>query len=81
MYELTGYLYCDIHNPGEEPVVGYSCWFLTESETDGFVGRCAVKVFFPASKFPEFKPQIGDQYMLVFPQNSKKLKAYQTVDD
>lgn len=80
MYELTGYLYCDIHNPGEDPVVGYSCWFLTDSETDGFVGRCAVKVFFPASKFPDFKPQIGDNYMLVFPQNSKKLKAYQVVD-
>lgn len=80
MYELTGYLYCDIHNPGEEPVVGHSCWFLTDSETDGFVGRCAVKVFFPASKFPEFTPEIGDNYMLVFPQNSKKLKAYQKID-
>lgn len=80
MYELTGYLYCDIHNEGEDPVVGYSCWFLTESETDGFVGRCAVKVFFPAAKFPEFEPEMGERYMLAFAQNSKKLKFYQKID-
>lgn len=80
MYELVGYLYCDIHNEGQKPTIGYSCWFLTESESDGFVGRCGVKCFFPTEKFPEFNPEIGGHYLVVFGQNSKKVKAYQKLD-
>lgn len=80
MYELTGYLYCDFAEEGQEPVKGYSCWFLTDSETRGFQGRQGAKVFFPTERFPDFKPQIGDKYLLIFPPKSKRLKAYQKLD-
>ena len=81
MYELVGYRYVDIEaeRRNDRDLKGYSCWFLMEENDEEFTGRSGVKVFFSSDKYPEFKPQIGDKYLLIFNQKGK-LQAYQQLD-
>ncbi len=81
MYELVGYRYVDIpaERKNDRDLKGHSCWFLVDENDDDFHGRSAVKVFFPEDKYPDFKPQIGDKYLLIFNQKGK-LQAYQKLD-
>ena len=78
MYELKGYRYVEMADGGKE-IVGYSCWFLVEENDDDFYGYSGVKVFFSVDKYPDFKPQIGGKYLLIFNQKGKLL-TYQTLD-
>ena len=82
MYELVGYRYCEIEakSKNEQDLIGFSCHFLMEEIDKEFTGRSGVKVFFSSDKFPEFKPQIGDKYLLIFNQKGK-LQGYQKLDD
>ena len=81
MYELVGYRYCEIEakSKGEQDLKGFSCHFLMDEIDKDFVGRSGVKVFFSEERFPDLKPQIGDQYLLIFNQKGK-LQAYQKLD-
>ena len=81
MYELVGYRYCEIEakSKGEQDLKGFSCHFLMDEIDKDFVGRSGVKVFFSEERFPDFKPEIGDQYLLIFNQKGK-LQAYQKLD-
>lgn len=78
MYELVGYRYVDMADGGKE-IKGNSCWFLAEENDDDFHGRSGVKVFFSDDKFPEFSPNLGDRYLLIFNQKGK-LQAFQKLD-
>lgn len=78
MYELVGYRYVEMADGGKE-IKGNSCWFLVEENDDEFHGRSGAKVFFSADKYPDFNPQIGDKYLLIFNQKGK-LQAYQKLD-
>lgn len=78
MYELVGYRYVNMTDGGKD-VIGYSCWFLVEENDDEFYGRSGVKVFFSTVKYPDFKPVLGDKYLLIFNQKGK-LQAYQKLD-
>lgn len=81
MYELVGYQHVDIpaKNRNDSDVVGYSCWFLMEETNPDYVGRSGVKVFFSDERFPDFKPEVGEKYLLIFNQKGK-LRAYQKLD-
>ena len=81
MYELVGFQHVDIpaKNRNDRDVIGNSCWFLMEENNPDFTGRSAVKVFFSDELYPDFKPQIGDRYLLIFNQKGK-LQAYQMID-
>ena len=78
MYELVGHRYVEMTDGGKE-IVGYSCWFLVEENDDEFHGRSGAKVFFSTDKYPEFRPQIGDKYLLIFNQKGK-LQGFQKLD-
>lgn len=78
MYELVGYRYVEMTDGGKV-IVGNSCWFLVEENDSEFHGRSGAKVFFSADKYPDFRPQIGDKYLLIFNQKGK-LQAYQKLD-
>lgn len=81
MYELVGYRYCDIpaKTSNDRDMRGYSCWFLMDENDAEFKGRSGVKVFFSDDKYPDFKPQLNDRYLLIFNQKGK-LQAYQKLD-
>lgn len=81
MYELVGYQHVDIpaKSRNDRDVVGYSCHFLMEEQNPDFIGRSGCKVFFSDDQYPEFKPQIGDKYLLIFNQKGK-LQAFQKLD-
>ena len=81
MYELVGFQHVDIpaKSRGDSDVVGYSCWFLMQENNPEFTGRSGVKVFFSDERYPDFHPQIGDKYLLIFNQKGK-LQAYQKLD-
>ena len=81
MYELVGFQHVDIpaKSRGDSDVVGYSCWFLMQENNPEFTGRSGVKVFFSDERYPDFQPQIGDKYLLIFNQKGK-LQAYQKLD-
>ena len=44
-----------------------------------FTLAVCVKVFFSSDKFPDFKPMIGDKYLLIFNQKGK-LQGFQKLD-
>ena len=73
MYELVGYQHVDIpaKSRNDRDVVGYSCHFLMEEHNPDFTGRSGCKVFISDELYPDFKPQIGDRYLLVFNQKGK----------
>lgn len=81
MYELVGYRYVDIEaeRKNDRDLHGYSCHFLMEENDEEFTGRSGVKVFFSDDKFPDFNPQIGDKYLLIFNQKGK-LQGFQKLD-
>lgn len=81
MYELVGYRYVDIvaEKKTDRDMQGYSCWFLMDETDPEFKGRSAVKVFFPTDRYPEFTPQIGDRFLLIFNQKGK-LQGFQKLD-
>ena len=81
MYELVGYRYVDIEaeRKNDRDLHGYSCHFLMEERDEEFTGRSGVKVFFSSDIYPDFKPQIGDKYILIFNQKGK-LQGYQKLD-
>lgn len=81
MYELVGYRYCEIEakSKGDQDLKGFSCHFLMDEIDKDFVGRSGVKVFFSEERFPDFKPEIGSKYLLIFNQKGK-LQAYQKLD-
>jgi len=81
MYELVGYQHVDIpaRSRNDKDVRGYSCHFLMEENNPDFTGRSGVKVFFSDEQYSDFKPQIGDKFLLIFNQKGK-LQAYQKLD-
>lgn len=81
MYELVGYRYVDIEaeRKNDRDLHGYSCHFLMEENDEEFTGRSGVKVFFSSDKYPDFDPQIGDKYLLIFNQKGK-LQGFQKLD-
>lgn len=80
MYELVGFQFVDIPAKGDDRAIrGHSCWFLVDENDPKFTGRSAVKVFFSDDRYPDFKPQVGDKYLLIFNQKGK-LQAYQKLD-
>lgn len=81
MYELVGYRYVDIQaeRKNDRDLKGYSCWFLMDENDEEFTGRSGVKVFFDDSKYPDFNPELGDKYVLIFNQKGK-LQGFQKVD-
>lgn len=81
MYELVGFRYVDIvaEKKNDRDMKGWSCWFLMDENDQDFTGRSGVKVFFDDLKYPDFKPQIGDKYVLIFNQKGK-LQGYQKLD-
>lgn len=81
MYELVGYRYVDMvaEKKNERDVKGYSCFFLVDENDPALTGRSAVKVFFSDEKFPDFKPELGDKYLLLFNQKGK-FQGYQKLD-
>ena len=81
MYELVGYRYVDIvaEKKNDRDMKGWSCWFLMDENDQDFTGRSGVKVFFDDLKYPDFQPQIGDKYVLIFNQKGK-LQGYQKMD-
>lgn len=81
MYELVGFRYVDIQaeRKNDRDLHGYSCHFLMEERDEEFTGRSGVKVFFSSDIYPDFKPQIGDKYVIFFNQKGK-LQGYQKLD-
>ena len=80
MYELVGFQFVDIPAKGDDRAIrGHSCWFLVDENDPKFTGRSAVKVFFSDDRYPDFKPEIGAKYLLIFNQKGK-LQAYQKLD-
>ena len=81
MYELVGYRFVDIEaeRKKDRDLKGYSCHFLMEEHDEEFTGRSGVKVFFSSDIFPDFVPQIGDKYLLIFNQKGK-LQGFQKLD-
>ena len=81
MYELVGYRHVEIQaeRKNDRDLIGHSCWFLMEENDTEFTGRSGVKVFFDDLKYPDFVPQIGDKYVLIFNQKGK-LQGYQKLD-
>ena len=81
MYELVGFRYVDIEaeRKNDRDLHGYSCHFLMEERDEEFTGRSGVKVFFSNHIYPDFKPQIGDKFILLFNQKGK-LQGYQKLD-
>ena len=81
MYELVGFRYVDIEaeRKNDRDLHGWSCHFLMEERDEEFTGRSGVKVFFSSDIYPDFKPQIGDKYLLLFNQKGK-LQGYQKLD-
>ena len=81
MYELIGYRYVDIEaeKKKDRDLKGWSCWFTMEENDKEFTGRSAVKVFFSDDIYPDFKPELGDKYLLIFNQKGK-LQGYQKLD-
>ena len=63
----------------EQDLIGYSCHFMMDEINMDFTGRSGVKVFFSSDKFPDFVPQIGDKYLLIFNQRGK-LQGFQKLD-
>ena len=82
MYELVGFRHFVIEakSKGEQDLKGFSCHFLMDEDDKEFTGRSGVKVFFSDERFPDFRPQIGDKYLLIFNQKGK-LQAFQKLDD
>ena len=80
MYELVGFQFVDIPAKGDDRAIrGHSCWFLVDENDPKFTGRSAVKVFFSDDRYPDFKPQVGDKYLLIFNQKGK-LQAFKLLD-
>ena len=81
MYELVGYRYVDIEaeRKKDRDITGYSCFFLMDENDEEFTGRSAVKVFFSSAIFPDFIPNLGDHYLLIFNQKGK-LQGFQKLD-
>ena len=81
MYELVSFRYVDIEaeRKNDRDLHGYSCHFLMDEIDEEFTGRSGVKVFFSSDKFPDFDPQIGDKYLLIFNQKGK-LQGFQKLD-
>lgn len=80
MYELVGFQFVDIPAKGDDRAIrGHSCWFLVDENDPKFTGRSAVKVFFSDDRYPDFKPQVGDKYLLIFNQRGK-LQAFKLLD-
>lgn len=81
MYELVGYQHVDIpaKSRNDRDVVGYSCHFLMEEQNPDFTGRSGCKVFISDELYPDFEPQIGDRYLLVFNQKGK-LQGFNKLD-
>ena len=81
MYELIGYRRVDMEaeRRNDRDINGMSCWFTMDENDPGFTGRSACKVFFSDDKFPDFVPQIGDRYLLIFNQKGK-LQGFQKLD-
>ena len=81
MYELVGYRYVDIgaERKNDRDLRGWSCHFLMDENDQEFTGRSGVKVFLSSDVYPDFKPVLGDKYLLLF--NKKgKLQGYQKLD-
>lgn len=78
MYEMSGYRYVNIEDGGKK-IEGFSCWFLVEENDPEFHGRSACKVFFPSDRYPDFRPQVGYKYLLIFNQKGK-LQGFQHID-
>ena len=81
MYELIGYRRVDIEaeRKNDRDTHGYSCWFSMDENAPDFTGRSACKVFFPVEPYPEYRPALGDHYLLIFNQKGK-LQGYQKMD-
>ena len=81
MYELVGYRYVDIEaeRKNDRDLHGYSCHFLMEEHDQEFTGRSGVKVFVSSDIYPDFKPELGDKYLLLFNQKGK-FQGYQKLD-
>lgn len=81
MYELVGYRRVDIvaEKKTDRDTHGFSCFFLMNENDPEFTGRSAVKVFFSDDIYPDFKPVLGDKYLLLFNQKGK-LQGYQKLD-
>ena len=82
MYELIGYRRVDIEaeRKNDRDTHGYSCWFSMDENDPEFTGRSACKVFFPDETYPDFRPALGDHYLLIFNQKGK-LQGYQKIDN
>lgn len=78
MYELVGYRYVDIEaeRKNDRDLRGWSCHFLMDENDQEFTGRSGVKVFLSSDVYPDFKPVLGDKYLLLFNQKGK-LQGYQ----
>ena len=81
MYELVGYRYVDIEaeRKNDRDLRGWSCHFLMDENDQEFTGRSGVKVFLSSDIYPDFKPVLGDKYVLLFNQKGK-LQGYQKLD-
>ena len=81
MYELVGYRYVDIEaeRKNDRDLRGWSCHFLMDENDQEFTGRSGVKVFLSSDVYPDFKPVLGDKYLLIFNQKGK-LQGYQKLD-
>lgn len=81
MYELVGYRYVDIEaeRKNDRDLRGWSCHFLMDENDQEFTGRSGVKVFLSSDVYPDFKPVLGDKYLLLFNQKGK-LQGYQKLD-
>ena len=75
MYEVIGFRYVDMTDDDGREIKGHSVFFAVEEDADGLTGRSTCKVFFPASKYPDFRPQVGDLYDLFFNQR-RRLPGY-----
>ena len=82
MYELIGSRRVDIEaeRKNDRDTHGYSCWFSMDENDPDFTGRSACKVFFPDETYSDFRPALGDHYLLIFNQKGK-LQGYQKISD
>lgn len=71
--EIIGFRFWDIkaRKDGEKDVCGYSVWFACDEVDEEFQGRSAVKIFFPADRYPAFVPVLGDKYSLYYDHKGK----------
>lgn len=78
MYEVCGIRYVNMKD-GADVIQGFSVFFLVDEPDPEFKGHSTAKVFFSSSRFPDFRPQLGEKYLLIFNQKGR-LQAYQKME-